>query len=143
MSKCEHIELSTDDPKKACAFYAKLFKWKFQTFPSPGGGEYLTFRAPDGAGGGGITGKQMPEQPTAWMPYISVKSVKASVKTAKGLGGSAVVEYMPIGDMGAIGVIIDSTGGHIGLWEAGKAAPKAAPAPKKKSARKKSAKKRR
>jgi predicted enzyme related to lactoylglutathione lyase len=113
MSKCEHIELATDATPKAREFYTKLFKWKVREM---GGGddEYLMFP------GGGITGKAMPEQPTAWMPYFTVTSVKTSLASAKKLGAAVVQPYMPIGDMGAIAVLRDPTGAAFGLWERGK-----------------------
>ena len=137
--KCEHIELSTDDPKAASAFYGKLFGWKVEAFNDPTSDvPYLMFRH-DG-GGGGITGKMMAEQPTAWLPYITVPSVQASLDAATKNGGAVVVPYMSIGDMGAIGVLRDPTGGHIGVWETAK---KAAPAKKaaKPAAKKPAAKK--
>jgi predicted enzyme related to lactoylglutathione lyase len=128
-NKCEHIELSTDDPGAAVAFYSKVFGWKIQATPAPGGGTYHMFRNENG--GGGIGGKMNPGQPTAWMPYITVKSIKTTQAQAKSLGGNPIpgFEYMSLGDMGAIGGFIDPTGAAIGLWEVGKAA--AAPAPKK------------
>ena len=136
MSKVEHIELSTDDPNGARAFYSKLFKWKFTSNPNPGGqGEYLMFRTENG--GGGITAKMMPGQPTAWLPYFTVKSVKATRDAATAAGAAVHADYMAIGDMGAIAVLADPTGGAFGLWEPGKAAP----APVKKAAPKKAAKK--
>lgn len=145
MSQVDHIELSTDDPEKAVAFYGKVFGWKASAGPTPGGGPpYYMFRTENG--GGGITGKMMPEQPTAWMPYVSVKSVDAALAKVTANGGTTVQPRTPIGDMGAIAVFRDPTGGHIGLWEPGKAAappPKKA-APKtaaKKAAPKKAAKK--
>jgi predicted enzyme related to lactoylglutathione lyase len=131
MSKCEHIELSTDATDQAKAFYAQLFKWKIQAVPDGGESEYLMFRTDNG--GGGITAKMMPEQPTAWMPYFTVGSVKTSLSTATKLGASVVQPYMPIGDMGAIAVLRDPTGAAFGLWEMGKPAK---PAPAKKPAAK-------
>lgn len=140
MNQVDHIELSTDDPKAAVAFYAKVFGWKAKADPTPGGGPpYHMFRTANG--GGGITAKMMPEQPTAWLPYVTVKSVKTSLATAGANGGATVLDFTPIGDMGAIGVLRDPTGGHIGVWEPGKPAK---PAPKKvakKAASKKVAKK--
>lgn len=115
MSKCEHIELATDATGKARTFYAKLFKWKIEAMPDGGDGEYLMFRTPNG--GGGITGKAMPEQPTAWMPYFTVTSVKTSLASAKKLGADVLQPYMPIGEMGAIAVLRDPTGAAFGLWE--------------------------
>jgi hypothetical protein len=83
-------------------------------------------------GGGGITAKMMPQQPTAWMPYITVASVNTTLATAEKLGAQVVVPYTPIGDMGAIAVMVDPTGASIGLWETAKKAP----APAKKPAAK-------
>ena len=134
MNQCQHIELSTDQPKQAMAFYAKVFGWKMDAMPMAGGGEYLMFRTGDS--GGGITAKQMPQQPTAWTPYITVASVKDSLKAAKSAGGNVILDYTSMGEMGAIAVISDPTGGTIGLYEAGAAR---APAPAKKAAPKKAA----
>jgi hypothetical protein len=91
-------------------------------------------------GGGGIGGKMNPGQPTAWMPYITVASVKATQAAAKAQGGNPIpgFEYTSMGEMGAIGGFIDPTGAAIGLWEMGKAmvaAAKKASAPKKAAAK--------
>jgi adenylate kinase len=134
MNQCDHIELSTDDPSAAIAFYSKVFGWKIQGVPTPDGkGTYHMFRADQG--GGGITAKMSPGQPTAWMPYITVKSIKATQEAAKAAGGNPIpdYEYVSMGDQGAIGGFIDPTGAAIGLWEMGKAAPP--PAPKKAAAK--------
>ena len=141
-NKCEPIELSPDDPNGARDFYSKLFGWKVEAMPNPDGhGEYLMFRTDNG--GGGITAKMMPEQPTAWMPYITVSSVQATLASAAKLGGGTIVDYTPIGDMGAIAVLRDPTGAALGLWEtASKPAPaKAAPKAKSAAAKKPAAKK--
>ncbi len=122
MSKCEHIELATDATKKARDFYTKLFKWDIEPMPDGGDGEYLMFRTANG--GGGITGKAMPEQPTAWMPYFTVPSVKTSVSAATRLGAAVLQPFMSIGDMGAIAVLRDPTGAAFGLWELAKPAEK-------------------
>ncbi len=137
MSAFVHLELSTDDPKKARDFYKKLAGWKFSEMKIPGGGSYIGFNVPAGGPGGGIGAKMMPQQPTAWMPYLGVKSVKKTIAKAVSLGATIIIEYMPIGDMGALGIFTDPTGATIGLWEA---APPKKSAPKKKAA-KKSAKK--
>lgn len=125
-NKCEHIELSTTHPDRARDFYAKLFGWKIQAAPNPDDtGAYLMFQTDNG--GGGITAKMSPEQPTAWMPYISVESVADTLAAAVQLGADAVMGHTPIGDMGAIAVLRDPTGATIGLWEmTAKPAPKAA-----------------
>lgn len=134
-NQCEHIELSTDDPGKAVSFYSKIFGWQIAPTPTPDGqGVYNMFRT--GNGGGGIGGKMSPHQPTAWMPYITVESIKATQAAAKALGARPIenYEYVSMGDMGAIGGFIDPTGAAIGLWEMGAAAKKAAAAAKKAAA---------
>ncbi|HTJ82455.1 MAG TPA: VOC family protein [Polyangiaceae bacterium] len=136
-----HIELSTDDRAGAKKFYKALFGWQFKEMPDMSYTGFTTGAPP----GGGMMGKNMPGQPTAWMPYVEVASVQKTVAKAKAAGATIYVPFQPIGDMGAIGVFADPTGAAIGVWEAAKkpAAKKAAPkkAAAKKAAPKKAAKK--
>jgi predicted enzyme related to lactoylglutathione lyase len=137
MSAFVHMELSTDDPNAAKNFYKQLFGWKLTDNQMPNG-VYTTFDTRAGGPGGGITAKMNPGQPTAWLPYVGVKSVKKSMEKAKALGATPIVEYMAIPGYGVMGVFVDPTGASFAVWEA---EPRAAqPAPKKKAA-KKSAKK--
>jgi hypothetical protein len=46
--------------------------------------------------GGGMMQRQVPQQPTAWMPYVEVDNVKKTVAKAKKLGANVMVEYMEI-----------------------------------------------
>lgn len=125
-----HIELHTDDVPKAKKFYKSLFDWKFTDIPAM---SYTMLDVGKGTGGG-VTKHMMPGAPNAWLSYVQVESVKKTVAKAKKAGGTALVEYMPIGDMGAIGVLTDPMGASFGVWEMAKAAPKPA---KKKAAKKK------
>ena len=136
-----HIELSTDDVNGAKKFYKKLFDWKLTDMKMPGM-VYTTIDVGNKKTGGGITGKEMPNQPTAWLPYVEVASVKKTIAKVEKAGGKVIVPFMRIGDMGAIGVFFDPAGAAIGLWEkakgkAKKKAPKKAAkkAPKKKAAK--------
>jgi len=110
-----HIELNTDDVAKAKKFYKALFKWKLGAM-APG---YTGVDVGKGTGGG-MQKKPMPEAPTLWLPYVEVDDVKKTVAKAHKLGANVQVEYMEIGDMGAIGVFIDPTGAPIGVWAKGK-----------------------
>jgi hypothetical protein len=88
--------------------------------------------------GGGMQKKPMPEAPTSWLPYVEVDDVKKTIAKAKKLGAKIMVEYMAIGDMGAIGVFVDPSGAGLGVWElakkpAKKTAKKAAKKAKKKA----------
>ena len=47
-----HVELHTNDVKRAREFYSKLFEWKLKDEPMPGGGAYTMIevgRAPAAA----------------------------------------------------------------------------------------------
>jgi hypothetical protein len=125
-----HIELSTDDVKKAKKFYQAVFAWKLNDMPAMA----YTMIDVGGGVGGGMQKKPMPEAPTAWLPYVQVDDVKATMAKAIKGGGSAVLPFQEIGEMGAIGIFVDPAGAMLGLWEAGKAAPAAPPPAAKKAA---------
>lgn len=120
-----HIELNTDDLSGSRKFYSKLFDWKVA---SMGGDDYLMVNTGPKSTGGGMQQKPMPEAPNAWLPYVTVASVKKTLARAKKLGATVVLDYQPIGDMGAIGIFTDPRGAALGVWEV---APKK-PAKKKK-----------
>ena len=137
-----HIELSTDDVRRARDFYKKIFSWKFRDL-GPAMGHYVMVDVGDKGAGGGLTPKMMPSQPTGWLPYVEVKSVKATISAAEEAGAKIVVPYQEIGKMGAIGIFIDPTGATLGLWETAKPSKRLKTAAKKKqTTKKKSAKKR-
>jgi predicted enzyme related to lactoylglutathione lyase len=138
MSAFVHLELSTDDPTRASQFYKDLFGWKLKDMPMGDGNTYTMFSTPQKGPGGGISRKQMAEQPTAWLPYVGVKSVKDSMEKAKSLGATPVVEYQPVPGFGAMGIFVDPTGATFAVWEAAMPARKKVA---KKSAPKKKAKK--
>ena len=112
-----HIELSTEDAKKAAGFYKKLFKWKLSPMKDM---PYTMIDTGSKKVGGGIQPKMMPEAPTAWLPYVEVKDVKKTIAQAKKLGAKVPLEYQPLPDMGAIGILVDPTGAAIGVWQAAK-----------------------
>jgi uncharacterized protein len=117
-----HVELNTDDVKKAKKFYQAVFAWKLSDMPQMG----YTMIDVGGGAGGGMQKKQMAEAPNAWLPYVMVDDVKATMAKAVKAGATAVLPFQEIGDMGAIGIFTDPAGATLGLWEEAK---KAAPAP--------------
>jgi predicted enzyme related to lactoylglutathione lyase len=110
-----HIELTTDDLGKAKEFYGALFKWSLEDMPMPDG-TYTMVKA-EGGPGGGMMKKPSPEVPTAWLAYVEVDSVVATVAKAKTLGAKIVRDNTPIPGMGAFAILLDPTGGAIGVWE--------------------------
>jgi uncharacterized protein len=148
-----HVELNTDDVKKAKKFYLSLFAWKLGDLPQMGG---YTMIDVSGGTGGGMQKKPMAEAPNMWLPYVQVDDVKATMAKAVKAGAKPALDYQEIGDMGAIGIFIDPAGAALGLWEtktpaaappppppvkkaAKKATAKALPAPTKKAPAKKAA----
>ncbi|MEO6602712.1 MAG: VOC family protein [Polyangiaceae bacterium] len=137
-----HVELSTDDVKKAKKFYAAVFAWKLNDLPA------VMYTMIDVAGGvgGGMQKKLTADQPTAWLPYVQVEDVKATMAKVIKAGGTAMLEFQNVGEMGSIGIFADPQGAALGLWAAtpgtqahtpplpAKKAAKKAAAPAKKAA---------
>ncbi len=111
-----HCELSTTDPRKAKAFYGKLFAWKMKDVPMPGFGIYTTIGVGKGTGGG-LMKQMIPGAPSAWMPYVQVKDIDAATKQAKKLRAKIVTDVTEVMGMGWLSVIVDPTGATLGLWE--------------------------
>lgn len=134
-----HVELNTGDLKKAKKFYQTVFSWSLRELPEM---NYTMIDVGAGVGGGM---QKMAGAPTAWLPYVQVDDVKKTLATAKKAGAKIALDFMSIGDMGAIGVFIDPTGASLGVWQVGKAparaAKKAAKKPGKKTAKKRAKKK--
>jgi predicted enzyme related to lactoylglutathione lyase len=130
-----HCELSADDLGAARKFYSKVFDWKIGP-ADPKMGGYAMIDVGSKTSGGGLTKKMMPGQPTAWLSYVEVASVKKMMAKAEKAGAKALVPFQEIGEMGAIGIFMDPQGAALGLWEKGKPAKKAAKKAKKKGKKK-------
>jgi uncharacterized protein len=116
MNKFAHMELNTSDTEAAKDFYERLFGWSYDGLPMPNGETYWFVKA-EGMPSMAINRKAMSEAPTSWLGYVSVDSVRASIDRARGLGAQVVLDYMPVGDMGAMAVLLDPTGAPVALWE--------------------------
>jgi uncharacterized protein len=111
-----HVELHTGDLARAKEFYSKLFDWKLQDAPMPGGGTYTMIQPGNGTGGGMVT-NQAPGVPPHWLAYVGVDDVRASTRKAKELGAKVVVDVMEVGDYGTMSVITDPTGATLAMWQ--------------------------
>ena len=60
MSQFEHLELHTGDTEAAKKFYGRIFGWKFNEMPMPGG-SYCLIEMGEGGPGGGIVKKDVPD----------------------------------------------------------------------------------
>jgi hypothetical protein len=111
-----HCELSADDLGAAKKFYKKLFDWKLSDM-GPEMGNYTLIDVGKKTSGGGMTKKMMPGQPTAWLSYVQVASVKKTMAKAEKAGAKSVVPFQEIGEMGAVGIFVDPQGAALGVWE--------------------------
>ena len=111
-----HCELSTTNPRKAKAFYGKLFAWKMEDVPMPEIGTYTMLDVGKGTGGG-LMKHPCEGMPSNWMPYVQVKDIDVSTKKAKKLGAKIVKDVTEVMGMGWLSIIVDPTGAVLGLWE--------------------------
>jgi len=110
-----YVELHTSDLQKAKDFYTKLFGWKLNDAPMPGGA--YTMIDVGGGTGGGMMVNQVPGVPPHWMAYVGVDDIKASTKRAKELGAKVAVDVTEVADIGWMSVITDPTGAAIAMWQ--------------------------
>lgn len=112
-----HVELHTNDLKRARDFYTKLFGWKLNDVPMPGGAGAYTMIDVGGGTGGGMMVNQVPDAPSHWMAYVGVDDIEASTKRARDLGATVVMDVTPVGEFGWMSVITDPTGATIAMWK--------------------------
>jgi len=109
------VDLSSPDLAGAKAFYGALFGWE-ATEGSPEVGGYCMFRK--GAKNVAGLGPVMDERQTpAWMTYVSVHSVDATLAKVTAAGGTVLVEPLDVLDVGRMAVLIDPTGAALALWQ--------------------------
>ena len=111
-----HVELHTSDLKRAKEFYGKLFDWKLEDTPMPGGGSYTMINVGNGTGGGMLT-SPTPGVPPHWLTYVGVDDVRAATQKAKQLGAKVVQDVMEVGEHGTMSVITDPTGATLAMWQ--------------------------
>jgi uncharacterized protein len=111
-----HLELHTGDLERAKEFYGKLFDWKLEDTPMPGGGSYTMINVGNGTGGGMMT-SPTPGVPPHWLAYVGVDDVRASTQKARQLGAKILQDVMEVGEYGTMSVITDPTGATFALWQ--------------------------
>ena len=113
-------ELAAQDADKAKEFYTKLFGWAITDMPI---GENMVYSMASINGkDAGAMYQMWSEQreqgvPPHWSSFISVSNVDESVKKARALGGTVIVEPMDVFDAGRMASIIDPAGAVVSLWQ--------------------------
>ena len=110
-----HIELNTTDVAEAKLFYGRLFDWKLQDMPMPGGG-YTMIEVGEGTGGG-LMKHPIPGAPSSWLAYVLVDDVKVATGKAKSLGATVLKDVTEVPGMGWFSLIADPTGAALGMWQ--------------------------
>lgn len=108
-----HIEIPSKDFDKAKKFYGEVFGWECNLM---GEMNYLTYKAPDGPGGGFDKSLEPASKPGISI-YIEVESIEATIEKAEGLGGKCVKGKTQISpEYGYYAILTDLEGNQIGLW---------------------------
>ena len=111
-------ELMTTDVEGARRFYGEVVGWESRDMDMGSGFVYTLFSA-----GGVDRAGAMPlppnaeGMPPAWLTYLGVEDVDATVEKAKSLGTGAVfMEPTDIPTVGRLAVIADASGAAVGLF---------------------------
>jgi predicted enzyme related to lactoylglutathione lyase len=116
MSKVVHFELPADDPKRAVAFYEKVFGWTVMKWEGPVN-HWLVTAGPDDELGinGAITARTNAEQVTTCS--MSSTSVDESAKKVVEAGGSVIMPKGPVPGVGWLFMCKDTEGNVFGIIE--------------------------
>jgi len=110
-------DLITEDLDSAHRFYAGLFGWTFEQTKGPEGRPYWLARSGRIYVAGMVAVPPPPsgsEDFSRWLPYMSVKSVDASVVTATTAGARIAAAARNV-SLGRVAAIVDPEGAVIGL----------------------------
>lgn len=118
-----HFEVPFDDKERAHAFYKDAFGWGVTEMPEMGYTIAQTGPVEDsgmptepGYINGGMYLRDA-QSPTSPVIVIDVPDIDAALVTIEKLGGTKVVEKMPVGEMGFAAYFTDTEGNTLGLWE--------------------------
>src|SRR5262245_11799088 len=92
-NRVAHFEIYADDPDKLSKFYTSLFDWSIEPMPNMDYHWIKTVETdekgmPSEAGGinGGMMKRPAGFEDRAWVNYVNVKSLEATIERAKKLG---------------------------------------------------------
>ena len=119
-----HFEIYADDPDALGKFYTSLFDW---TIEPMAGMDYTLIRTvdtdakgmPSQAGGinGGMMKRPAGYDGRAWINYVNVESLDASVDRAQKLGAKIMKGKSPVPGMGWFAMLIDPQGNPFAMWQ--------------------------
>ena len=112
MGAIHWTELWTPDLDGAVAFYEAALALTATDMNMAPGTVYKILKRGETTVGGAMS----PEgAPAAWIPWVAVPDVDASIEQAKALGGSTMMPPQDVPEIGRLCVVIDPAGAALGL----------------------------
>ncbi|WP_395399661.1 VOC family protein [Arthrobacter sp. UC242_113] len=114
-------DVQTPDVAAAKAFYAAVFGWRYEDFPTPDGRSYAKAFLDDDVV---ATVAPQPQQggtqrPAQWNIYFATDDARSTAEEADHAGGSVQFGPEDIGDTGSMVFVEPPGGGATGVWQAG------------------------
>lgn len=110
------VDLQTDDPEGAKAFYSTLFGWQYDDVPVADGIVYSMAQL-DGHSVAALGPLQGAGVPPHWNCYVTVEDADASAARASELGATLLAEPFDVFDAGRMAAFQDSQGAVLSVWQ--------------------------
>ena len=113
-----HFDIPVNDVAKAVDFYSHVMGWKPEKYEGEGMGDmeyWMITPAKEGAPGGGIGKKAMPEQ-TIINYYTAEGGLEAFNQRVRDKGGTVMMEKMAVPKFGWFSVCMDPEGNPFAGW---------------------------
>lgn len=112
-------DLMTTDIDASEAFYTQLFGWTIKKMDTGEGEAYRGWMNGEN-GFGGVETRKQPGAPSAWVGYIEVEDVDATVARSDKMGATTLLAPMDIpGGVGRIAFLDDPQGATFALYRSG------------------------
>jgi predicted enzyme related to lactoylglutathione lyase len=119
-----HFEIYANDPDSLSRFYSTMFDWSIESMPGMDYGWIKTVETdaqgmPTQPGGinGGILKRSQGYNGPAWVNYINVESLDASIDRAEKLGGKLMKGKTAVPGMGWFAFLNDPQGNVFAIWQ--------------------------
>jgi predicted enzyme related to lactoylglutathione lyase len=109
-------ELISQDDEGSKKFYTELLGWSIESMDMGGGMNYNMFMQGERPVAGMIKSPKE-DVPTAWVNYITVENLDATLEKAQGLGAHLCVPITEIPGKGRFACFIDPQGAPIAFWQ--------------------------
>ncbi|MCV7280713.1 VOC family protein [Mycolicibacterium flavescens] len=112
------IDLATSDIARSQAFYGEVFGWTFES-SGPEYGGYVTALKDGRPVAGLMSNDPQWNSPDGWTTYLHTTDAKATLAKAFAAGATTcgMDEPMPVPDKGVMGLLADTDGAFVGLWQ--------------------------